>query len=761
MAKDDERGASPTIGNGYIDAQMRKALLALKEASTRQQRQSAQARVDRWSRLLDGKAHNLLQHGSRTPIAGVPAWATPEVATGGFATGTLLAGGPPLDWEKYLAAQVLGAGDGNLRLRLNEWCLSDEGLAWLHARLQRGDYHVSVPEESALLTVAWLLQQGAHAQVEPILATIIGWFASLRFYPEPVQVATGSGSSPAEGDITLFVNTAGAVAAQLQRCTSSVRVKEQHRVLTQWRPLYATAVGLFLQTLQEDQPSMRFPQGWLLEAQPVVAAFKTLRGKSPQRTASRHRDVELLEYLTLCVHDGTVLNPHQLSRVRQIVNDHVEKHSRPDSASYAARMAFEQESVAAPPHAALARIAAARLHRFPADAGVVDVASLQRDVQPDEATALVAAGSVLPLAVRRRVARCQQGSVEQLIEAGLVTSLESLALLLPPLGARIAERGFTDPVHGRLYAACQTAFNARRSLLLLNLQSQVRMAELPWAAALAGERQRGTPAAKQMLADIVALALRHYPETPLPNPLLRQLQGLADSAGTDLPLVEELAADIFIGAFAPGFTAAAQHAGRFASGSLYARYYNIESAMLERLGKPARRARRRSPRRVDGLASLCRARAGLSPGETGPAANGAVIEQVQILTTHNLSLLFDRFQLDEVLADELAGMIRRCFAAVCTDLGQVPPHWHAWLTARRRGAYAWRQMVFFLSRLDDAGLAQSMATLRLLFTAQPSDFQRRFAPAMEGLVLASRGGQPAQVLLGWSPQSWLQPPTGH
>ncbi|WP_286074990.1 hypothetical protein [Stenotrophomonas sp. 59] len=758
MAKDDERDAPPAIGSGYIGAQMTRALRALQEAANRQQRQSAQARVDRWSRLLDGKALDLLQHGSRTPIEGAPAWATPEVVTGGFATGALLAGGPLLDWERHLAAQVLDTGTGNERQRLNAWCLGDEGMAWLHARLQQGDYRVGVPEESALLTVAWLLQQGAHAQVEAILAAIVGWFPSLRFYPEPVPLAAGTEKLPAGGDFTLFVETAGAVVAQLQRRTSSARVKTQHHVLMQWRPLYATAVGVFLQTWRDGQPCMQFPQDWLPDAKQAVATFRTLRRQSPGRKASRHRDVELLEYLALCV-DGAVLTPHQRSRVGQIVNDHVGKHGVPDSDTYAARMRFEQESVAAPPHAALARIAANRLRLFPADAGVVDVASLQRDVQPDEATSLVAAGSVLPRTLRQHVARCQQGTVEQLIEAGLVPSLESLALLLPQLGARVAERGFTDPAHGRLYAACRTAFDARRSLLLLNLQSQVRMAELPWAAGLESERQRGTPAARRMLADIVALALRHYPETPLPNPLLRQLRSLADSAGADLPLVEELAADIFMGAFAPGFAAAARHAGRFTAGSLYARYYGIDSMLLERLGEPRPRTGRQSQHRVDDLAGLCLARADLAPGQAGPAANGAVIEQVQILTTHNLAVLFDRFQLDAVLAEELPDMIQRGFSAVCTDLQQVAPHWHAWLTARKRGAYAWRQMVFFLSRLDDAGLAQSMATLRSLFAAQPSGFQRRFAPAMDGLVVASQGGQPAQVLLGWSPQSWLRPAT--
>lgn len=63
-------------------------------------RARAAAKVERWRAVLDGMAQGRLTVGSRTPVAGAPAWATPEVVTGGFATGRLLAEQPPDEAER-------------------------------------------------------------------------------------------------------------------------------------------------------------------------------------------------------------------------------------------------------------------------------------------------------------------------------------------------------------------------------------------------------------------------------------------------------------------------------------------------------------------------------------------------------------------------------------------------------------------------------------------------------------------------------------
>ena len=114
------------------------------------------------------------------------------------------------------------------------------------------------------------------------------------------------------------------------------------------------------------------------------------------------------------------------------------------------------------------------------------------------------------------------------------------------------------------------------------------------------------------------LALDAFPATPLPNPLIAELDTLAREAGLDLPFTEELAADIFMGRFSPKFARAAKLAGELLAGTGYAEHYALGT--------------------LDGdFDELCFARAGTRPG--GVRENRRIIEQAQILTTHNLATL--------------------------------------------------------------------------------------------------------------------------
>ncbi len=72
------------INSGYADFQLAKALLAPDRN---------EERIRAWTSVLSNLLDQSVEYGSRTPLRGVPAWATLEVVTGGFATGTLLAGG--------------------------------------------------------------------------------------------------------------------------------------------------------------------------------------------------------------------------------------------------------------------------------------------------------------------------------------------------------------------------------------------------------------------------------------------------------------------------------------------------------------------------------------------------------------------------------------------------------------------------------------------------------------------------------------------
>merc|ERR1719198_1656777 len=125
-----------------------------------------------------------------------------------------------------------------------------------------------------------------------------------------------------------------------------------------------------------------------------------------------------------------------------------------------------------------------------------------------------------------------------------------------------------------------------------------------------------------------------FPQTILPNPFVQEMQALLNK----VPLTKEVAADIFEHAFSKPFEEASAVAWRAVQGTCYARYYDLKEADF-----------------ADGnLYTRCQRRVG-SGGGGGVAGNGQIIEWQQILTTHNLAVLFEELGLKDVLCLDLLG----------------------------------------------------------------------------------------------------------
>ena len=147
------------------------------------------------------------------------------------------------------------------------------------------------------------------------------------------------------------------------------------------------------------------------------------------------------------------------------------------------------------------------------------------------------------------------------------------------------------------------------------------------------------------------------------------------------------------------------------------------------------------------------------------ARNGAVVEQSQILTTHNLAVLFALSGVAEAVRPRLDELARRCFTWICQRLQQPAARWQTRLRMVKNSAYAWRQMIFFLSHLPAEDARAFLAWAREHLNTQPYEFRLRFHPALKGLERALDGGDAedaadrarARRFLGWSPGGahWL------
>ena len=785
-------GTGPVIGPQYPLFQLAKALHHGRTGGG-----TAEHRIRKWQAVLHGMLAGDIDVGTRTPLADIPAWVTLEVATGGFATGALLAGGALRPHERGLATELNLPIGGQTRALLNAYFLGEDGQARLAAMTDTGHFRIEVPEEGALLVVYWLARHGETGAAQDLLDHLVPFFDRLRFFPIPASDAPRSGA-------LVCLQTVGQTIEALDRMAPQQQASAQADAILVWTPLYDRAVDLLLATvngapprldrdaagrLRRDERGLSLvgggricritPPGWPDRARALMAAYgaATLRQAASRRwqdTAGAFR--RFLQAIDAHA-DGRTVPAGEQAHLERALAHFIAKWGVPTTDEHRARRMAQARQCTGPLHRDIARLLTQRLAGLPKADGLADPALASRPIDAAESRPTVPDGTAIPRHLSRKVGRAQVATIEDLIGQGYIASTDLLAVILPQITADIRAAGFRDPALRHLFTSLYRAFRRRRSLLLLNLESQVGLGELPWIAAM--EPHRGDTLADQDLAktalqDVTLLALRHFPYAIIPNKLVQELQALAHQAGLGLPLVREIAADIFMGAFSAPYLAAADRAGALLAGTLYERYYGIDFAAVRALA--SERARRRQAERegvsarhrpadpsLIAFATLCsrRAHLGERPGWS-IAGNGAVIEQQQILTTQNLATLYGGLALESTLGPVLPGLAERCFRWICLRQQRRVHGRHAGLIMLKKTGYAWRQMIFFLALLPDADQPAFLDWMRQHLAAQSAAFRARFAPAVTGLAsaMAGRGATDdgGRPFLGWAVgDHWLMP----
>lgn len=746
--------ASPAYAADRLARALRTSLTH-EDAATRER---AGSRLRQWRDVLSGMADGTLTVGSRTPVAALPAWVTPEVVTGGFATGTASAGGPLLPYEEE-AARL--AGVPATRSDLFAHSLTEDGLRRLWSLLDSGCYEVHVPEEAALATVAWLVRAGDFDTAAELVAELRPFADRLRFTPRPAE-------RPAPAVDRVHRRTAGEAGAALARRRPHPGVEAQREALSVWRPFEDELLAHRLAAPGPGSPRRR----WHADGVALLARYTALA--SAHTRCTKHLDPKsnaailrraLEEELA-----GRALAPRLAGLLRVAVDSMVAKRGAPGSPGHTRLRRAQAAQAALPAHHELAVLVLLRIAPLDEDGGIPDVEAAVAPVSPQEARETgLPVGALVPPAVAATVRAALSAPLEELVERGVVPSAEVLAELVPQLVAAVTAERYADGPLRTLMAATYRAFRKRRSLLLLNLEHQVRIGELPWFRAASGHLAEDAAVrepAHEALRRLGELAVCAFPGTVLPNPLVRELGELGRQAELGAPFVEELAADIFMGTFSPKFLVAARIAADLLEGSLYARYYGIDYAVVRRMAvaQAAERALRgQAARSAPEFAALCAERAGTGRGWS-TAANGTVIEQAQILTTHNLATLAARAGVAP--PPGWGRLARDCFDTVCRLVARVEGNPRP-LSTIKDAAYAWRQMLFHLSLCDAAERTAVLAWIEAESVRGPARVRTRLAPALAGLRLAAGGGSfgadgtadggRARRFLGWSTdRHWMR-----
>ncbi|MEU4765090.1 hypothetical protein AB0H12_17710 [Actinosynnema sp. NPDC023794] len=731
-----------TASSGYATGRLARALAAVASARAEADGERALREVRRWEDVVNGMTDGTLAVGSRTPVANTPAWVTLEVAHGGFATGRYLAEAPLSEDETARVASLPDDVPGrNARERLNLWYLGDAGQAGLLDAIRDGHYRVEVPEDAALPVVALLLDTGFPERALDLIAELRPLMHRLRLTPRFAPVARPS-------DAAVRLTSVEDAAASLRSVRVPARITAMRDTLTVWDPLYDRLVALWCRTVDGELPHLdadgTVRGGWPCRTWPAewaaaraqwradFAEASRTHALSGRQTNPKNNFARLRHALESCPDGSDALTAREVGRLRRAIANTVSRRGAPESDHRDAWRTAGAASVAAPTKAALAGVLASRLDRYPADGGLPSLDVASAEVSEAETTAEVPRGTTMPDRLVHKAARALEAPVDELVRLGVITSGETLAVVLPQLTSRLLGTAIDDPVVAGLYEQTYTAFRRRRGLLLLNLEHQVRFTELPWVRALEPHRSPrpdGAAAAYGALRQVTMLALTAFPHALLPNPLVTELRTLAKQAALDLPLVEEVAADIFTGSFTAKWRDAAVVASRLLADTPYANYYDLPADWSE----PPRTVLRWGKRTAPDFTALCRERAGASGGSV--AANGMLLEQSQILTTHNLAVLIDGLDLTDEVRERAPELAWRAFGWLVRRLDQRPDHRHAALIQVKNAAYAWRQALFLLSFCEPAvRLAQAE---RLAGEARGTVLQ----PAVDGLLHVLHGGR--------------------
>lgn len=770
-----------TASLAFATLQLQRAMARALELGDTADRERAQQKVRHWADVLHGMAGGQLSIGSRAPVADTPVWVTLEVAQGGFATGRHLAESALTDEETAILAALPGDVPGATeRERLNLWFLSDAGQSQLREVLHSGRYRVEVPEDAALAVVVLLLDNGFPEQALDLVAELRPFMHQLRFTPRFESVARLSGAA-------VRLASAADTAQSLRAVSVPPQIATMRTTLAVWNPLYDRLIALWSSTVDGELPHLdgahgvrggwpcqQWPSSWALDRSRWLADFQQACGSYGfvgRHAHPKSNFARLRRALESCRDGGELLPAHEIGWIRRALANTITRHGAASSQRRDTLRATQHMIADAPTYAALARVIARRLDRYPADGGVPSLDPIAAAVAEDDKTVDIPTGTSMPQHLLHKAARALEAPVDELVRRGVIGSSEVLAIVLPQLTSRLTAASIDDPVLASLYEQTYTAFRRRRGLLLLNLEHQVQFDELPWIAALLpcrSPRVDNANAARQSLRQASMLALTAFPHTILPNPLIRELGTLATESGLQLPLVEEVAADIFMGTFTSKWRSAAALASRTMADTLYARYYDLPAVSVwaargdatTRWGKPT----------AEDFAQLCATRAEeaggaehLARNSSWVARNGTILEQSQILTTHNLATLVHELGLVNQLRDSAQELVRNTFTWVIRRLAQPTHDRHSALIQIKNAAYAWRQAIFLVSFCEPAVQHSQLGLLH--DEARAAGIDNQFRPAIDGLAHVIRGGTftasgtvptgTGRRLLGWAAgQHW-------
>jgi hypothetical protein len=308
-------------------------------------------------------------------------------------------------------------------------------------RWRSGAFTARVPEDTALLTVAWMLRNGDSESAVGILDAILPFASQLRFAP---RSAPPTGERPPTGHVSRRSPKDAREALNDLRAAPDIEV--MRTVLLVWNPLCDNFLSLWYPRVSDvgrvdEEP---FSDAWTQNAKTLLSQFdsaKKTHGPPPRR----NRNLAWLVQATREAVVGPTLASRTNGRLRIAVNGMVQKRGAPGSDSLDALRTFQAGVAKKPSNKAFGVIVSQRLAGVYEDDGLLDPTLYAGPITPAESQQHnISEGRTLPPSIVHVVRSTYSAPLHTLVSENLIPSAEVYASLLPQEVCRIVGSSYVD-----------------------------------------------------------------------------------------------------------------------------------------------------------------------------------------------------------------------------------------------------------------------------------------------------------------------------
>ena len=279
-------------------------------------------------------------------------------------------------------------------------------------------------------------------------------------------------------------------------------------------------------------------------------------------------------------------------------------------------------------------------------------------------------------------------SLEDLKKLNYIPSSETFVELAQPIEAFLQTIDFdfkeNITIEEHLKYLNYKAFKNMRSLLLLNLESQLKIMELPHYNTLNTiyKKNRKSSNKLTLVKIITTNYVKWFGGDLMPNRVVKMLYNLVNEFDSTVGFCEEIACDIFQRRFSKKYDISLNIAKKHMINTLYSNYYNINDLYKS----------------SDNLTNLSlQLKNQYSPSSVNYIdTNGQQLQASYILTTHN-SLQIDKF-LDTV---DFNKVVKQITLKILTHLEPYNIERSVCLTL----GHMWRNLMYYLTKLDTVEIA--------------------------------------------------------